>query len=243
MKIYAKIQILSFFSFSLDVNNEEDNRKRAIEILKDVKDINQLFEKMLCENDENFPIVMDFLKSNGKINVTVMHNELGYSFINSNCDVNDSYIKWKLINNLNYLKMNSCDLDRELFFFLHSLTFGGKIVQRGKHYLDLVKILIPFVTDFFTNQTYWKKIRYFSHTKEMIEVLHFLLQNYGSEKIFPILPPPFTEYKKYGPFTLKHLARNKLREILWNEKKVNHTMISICDEDLPRQLYKYLMFV
>lgn len=205
---------------------------------------------MLSENDGNFPNVMNYLRMKNAIpELSQMHKELGYSFLNIKCDVLDQQTKFKLINNLNYLKMNSCDLDRELFNYLHSLSFGGTIVKRGKVYLELVKILMPFITDFFFNDTYWKKIRYFCNdTKEIIDVLNFLIP-FCHENIFNSFPQYFSSRhiaslkgNSRRPFTLKHLSRNKMRKLIFNNGKMNHLMMSMCTENLPQELYKYLFF-
>lgn len=209
----------------------------------EVTDFGQLFEKMLSENVGSFPAVMDFLLMNNFIvDLSTLHGELGYSFINSNCDVSDTLTKLKLINNLNYLKMHSCDLNLEMFNFLRSLTFGGKIVKRGTNYLDVIKILLPYCTDFFIDVNYWMKIRYFcTDTKEIIDALDFLVTNYGSEMIYKFLPP----LSKYQPYTLRHLARNKVRENVFGGKSVSHmtSMMSMCSESLPKTLCKYLLFI
>lgn len=203
-------------------------------------DFSLLFEKMLATNDENFPVIMEFLKLNNFVpKLSDVYNEIGYSFINSSCDYSDYQTKWKLVTNLMYLKENKCDLNLEMFNFLRSLTFGGKIVKRGENYLQVIKILLPFCTDFFIDLSNWKKIRYFcADTKEIIEALHFLILNYGTEKNYKFLLP----LPKYNPFTLKHLARNKVRENVWKNKKVNLSALTFCKENLPVMLFKYMKF-
>lgn len=222
----------------------DDGNALVLFIGGDVTDFVQLFEKMLSENVGSFPAVMDFLLMNNFItSLSTLHAELGYSFINSQCNVDDTLTKLKLINNLNYLKMHSCDLDLEMFNFLRSLTFGGKIVKRGTNYLDVIKILLPYCTDFFIDVNFWKKIRYFcSDTKEIVDALDFLITSYGSEMIYKFLPP----LAKYEPFTLRHLARNKVRENVFKGGKhdVRHMteMLTMCRENLPKSLCKYLFF-
>lgn len=200
---------------------------------------------MLSENVGSFPAVMDFLLANNFItSLSAVHAELGYSFITSQCNIDDTLTKLKLMNNLNYLKMHSCDLDLELFNFLRSLTFGGKIVKRGSNYLDVIKLLLPYCTDFFADVSYWKKIRYFcSDTKEIIDALDFLIANCGSEVIRRFLPTQV----KYEPYTLRHLARNRVRASLFGGGRhdVSHqqAVVSMCRESLPKTLCKYLFFV
>lgn len=206
-----------------------------------VIDFPSLFEKMLSNNDENFPIIMEFLRINNFVpKISDVHRDIGYSFINSSCDLNDYETRWKLVTNLIYLNEHGCDLNLELFNFLRSLTFGGKIVKRGENFLQVIQLLIPFCTDFFVDLNIWRKIRYFcADTKEIIEALNFLIVNYGTEKNYKFLPP----LHKYNPFSLKHLARNKVREDVWKNKKMNRSAFTFCEENLPVMLFKYMKFL
>jgi hypothetical protein len=206
----------------------------------EVIDFPLLFEKLLSTNDENFPAIMEFLKTNNIVpKLSDVHKELGYTVISSNCDLSNYQTKWRLIQNLIYLKENKCDLNLEMFNFLRSLTFGGKIIKRGKYFLDVIQILLPFCTDFFIDPSNWKKIRYFcGDTKEIVIALHFLITNYGREKDYKFLP----SLQKYEPFSLKHLARNKVRENVWKNKKINLSFLSLCKENLPIILFQYLNF-
>lgn len=203
-------------------------------------DFSLLFEKLLSKNDENFPVVMEFLSVNNIVpKLSDVHAEMGYTFISNNCDVANAQTKWRLISNLIYLKENKCDLNLELFNFLRSLTFGGKIVKRGKNYLEIIKIMLPFCTDFFIDLSNWKKIRYFcADTKEIVEALNFLVANYGTEKNYKFLLP----LQKYEPFSLKHLSRNKVREIVWKNKQINLSFLTFCKDNLPVMLFKYMKF-
>jgi hypothetical protein len=225
-------------SFSDETTEEDDF---TLLIGDEVTDVSTLFEKLLATNDDNFPVIMDFLMMNNMVtNLADIHRNMGFSFISSNWDITDYRTKWKLITNLIYLKENGCDLNIEMFNFLQSLTFGGTIVKRGQNYLQVIQLLLPFCTDFFVDLNYWKKIRYFcSATKEIIEALNFLIMNYGSEKNYKFLPPLGT----YKPFTLKHLARNKVREDVWKNKKINESLYTIAEENLPVMLFKYVNFM
>lgn len=249
MKIFPSHAFSRVYIVSLTETTADDDANALVLFIGDgdVIDCAQLFEKMLSENDGSFPVVMDFLLANNLItSLSTLHSELGYSFINSQCNVADTLTKMKLVNNLSYLQLHSCDLDLEMFNFLRSLTFGGKIVKRGTNYLDVIKILLPYCTDFFNDVNYWKKIRYFcSDTKEIIAALDFLIANYGSEVMYKFLPPQ----AKYEPFTLCHLARNKARSNMFKRSgggcDVRHTlaMMSMCRENLPKTLCKYLFFL
>lgn len=207
----------------------------------EVTDFSLLFEKMLSTNDENFPAMMEFLRMNGIVpKVSDVHREMGFTFINSSCDISDRKTKWKLITNLIYLQRNGCDLNLEMFNYLRSLSFGGNLVKRGENFLQVIHLLLPFCTDFFIDLSYWKKIRYFcADTKEIVEALHFLIEKYGTEKNYKFLPP----LQKYNPFTLKHLARNKVRENVWESKKMNISLFTFYEENLPVTLFKYLIFL
>ena len=196
---------------------------------------------MLSNNDENFPVIMEFLRINNLVpKLSDVHREIGYSFINNNCDINDYQTRWKLASNLIYLNENGCDLNLEMFNYLRSLTFGGNVVKRSENFLQVIKLLLPFCTDFFIDLSYWNKIKYFCvDTKEIVEALNFLIVNYGNEKNYKFLPP----LHKYNPFSLKHLARNKVRENVWKNKKMNRSEFTFCEENLPVTLFKYMKFV
>lgn len=207
----------------------------------EVTDFSVLFEKLLSTNDANFPAIMEFLRTN-KIGVRLpeIYKEIGYTFINNSCDISDNRTKWKLATNLIYLRANGCDLNIEMFNYLRSLTFGGNVVKRGENFLQVIHFLLPFCTDFFIDLSYWNKIRYFCvDTKEIVKALNFLIVNYGSEKNYRFLP----QLRSYNPFSLKHLARNKVRENVWKNKKMNLSFYTFCQENLPVMLFKYLRFV
>jgi hypothetical protein len=204
-------------------------------------DFSLLFEKMLSTNDENFPVIMEFLRINNIVpSIAEAYRFFGYTFINSTCDITDFDTRWRLAMNLKYLKANGCDLNLEMFNYLRSLTFGGKLVKRGEHFLLVIKFLLPFCTDFFIDLGVWRKIRYFcADTKEIREALDFLITSYGSEKNYKFLPPQ----ARYEPFTLKHLARNKVRENVWSEKRMNLSFYALCERSLPVMLFNYMNFV
>ncbi|CRK86558.1 CLUMA_CG000073, isoform A [Clunio marinus] len=206
-----------------------------------VTDFTLLFEKMLSRNDENFPVIMEFLHINNLVaKLPDVHRDMGYTFIDNNCDFSDFYTKWKLVRNLKYLQEKGCDLNLEMFNYLRSLTFGGKLVKRSKNFLQVIQLLLPFCTDFFIDLSYWKKIRYFCvDTKEIIDALNFLITNYGTEKNYRFLPP----LRKYNPFSLKHLARNAVREKAWQNKKINKSFNTLCEKNIPVMLFKYMSFM
>lgn len=208
----------------------------------EVTDFSLLFEKLLSNNDINFPIIMDFLVMNGIcVQLPEVYKDLGYTFIKSDCDISDIRTKWKLATNLIYLRSSGCDLNLEMFNYLRSLSFGGIMVKRSEHFLQIIKLLLPFCTDFFIDLSYWNKIRYFSvDTKEIITALNFLMTNYGSEKNYKFLR---AQLRATSPFSLKHLARNKVRENVWKNKKMNVTYYTLCEQNLPVTLFKYLNFI
>lgn len=208
----------------------------------ELADFSVLFEKMLSTNDENFPVIMEFLKINNLVpnQISEVYRDMGFTFINSSCNICDFHTKWKLAMNLTYLKENGCDLNLEMFNYLRSLTFGGNRVKRGENFLQIIQFLLPYCTDFFIDLDCWKKIRYFCvDTKEIVEALNFLIINYGTEKNYKFLP----QLPRYDPFSLKHLARSKVRESVWRDKKMNQTRFTFCEENLPRLLFKYINFI
>lgn len=184
---------------------------------------------------------MDFLRVNNiGIQLPDIYKDLGYTFIKSNCDISDFRTKWKLATNLIYLRCYGCDLNLEMFNYLRSLTFGGNQVKRSEHFLQVIKLLLPFCTDFFIDLSYWNKIRYFCvDTKEIVEALSFLITNYGTESNYKFL----RQLRTYNPFSLKHLARNKVRETVWKNKKMNLSFYTFCEESLPVMLFKYMCFI
>lgn len=171
-----------------------------------------------------------------------VHRSLGYTFVNNSCNVRDAQTKWRLVKNLKYLNESGCDLNLELFNYLRSLTFGGSVVKRSDQYLDVIQLLLPFTTDFFIDLSCWKKIRYFCNdTKEIKIALSFLILNHGTDSNYKFLPP----LQKYNPFSLKHLARNKVRESVWKCKKTNlsERKLAFVKENLPHTVFDYLKFL
>lgn len=220
--------------FSLSINGE-------ITFFK-YKEFSVILEKLLSTNEEHFPEIMDFLIIN-KLNDSKLrdvHESLGFSFINSHCfDSDNSQTKNRLINNLTYLKRHDVNLNLEMFNFLRSLAFGGKVLKRGKKYLEIINTLLPFCTDFFFDyDNYWKKIRYFcSDTKEVKTSLNFLVKNFGTEKNYKFLP-----MRQNKPFSLKHISRNKIRESVWRKSKIDLLYLTYCHENLPKVLFGYIKF-
>lgn len=235
--VFVKRKINYFVFTCIVVETTDDGFK--LYLGDEAIDFPLLVEKLLATNNENFPIVMEFLKMNIFVpKLSETYSEIGYTFINSHSFANEQ-TKWRLKSNLIYLKENKCDLNLEMFNFLRSLTFGGKVVKRGENFLEILKILIPFCTDFFIDKVTWKKIRYFcGDTEEIKEALKFLINNYGTEVQYKFLPP----LPKYEPFSLKHLARNKNRENVWKNKTINLSFLACCKDNLPVTLFKYMKF-
>jgi len=191
--------------------------------------------------DADFPIIMEFFKVNRLSPlIAEVHKEIGYTFLNNSCNIFEEVTRANLKRNLEFLKSNGCDLDLELFLYLRSLTFGGTLMKHGENYINVIRLLLPHCTDFFTDFNNWKKIKYFcTDTKEIIDALHFLIINYGNEHLFKYLPP----FEIYNPFSLKHLSRNKTRETIWKQKRFNKGLYEFCETNLPAVLFNYICFV
>ncbi|KAG5674843.1 hypothetical protein PVAND_004788 [Polypedilum vanderplanki] len=219
--------------FQLFINDEE------------VKDFSLFVEQMLSSNDVNFPVIFDFLKMNKLVpDLNEIYNNIGYTIVTN---MNDKNARWKLIRNLSYLKMNACDLNLELLNFLRSLAFGGNKIKHGDLHsnINVMKIILPFLTNFFDDEKYWNKIRYFCFdTIEVKEAINFLVLNYGKEKNYKYIQP-----SPKNAFSLKHLARNKVRDIIWNNNyksnnhKCNVRYYNHCKANLPVVLFKYINFL
>lgn len=201
---------------------------------------------MLSSNDGSFPVIMEFLKINMIVpDVCEIYKSIGYSIINMT-DVNDINLQWRLIRNLTYLKEQNCDLNIEMLNFLRTLTFGGKLIKHGDQVTNerVMKILLPFCTNFFDDDIkYWNKIRHFCcDTVEVVDALNFLITNYGKEKNCKFLQNP-----NKSAFSLKHLARNKIRDVIWCNNNNNHhrneAYYKLCENDLPSLLFKYINFL
>lgn len=224
--------------------SEDDNNDFKIFINDyEVTDFSLFVEQLLTSNDVNFPVIMEFLKIN-KIapELKDIYNNIGFGIVTQ---LNDEYAVWKLVRNLNYLKQNDCDLNLELLNFLRSLTFGGNLIKHGDLFSNIrvMKTILPFCTDFFSNEKYWSKIRYFClDTQEVIEALDYLIRNYGCEKNCKYLQRP-----QKNPFSLKHLARNKIRITIYSKicyKSINYNVayFSSCKANLPKILFEYVNF-
>lgn len=210
----------------------------------EINDFPLFIERLLTANDFNFPVIMDFLQLNGIIgadDLSKIYSSIGYTLVTDSI-VNDSNARWIFIRNLAYLKDQKCDLNLELLNFLRSLTFGGKLIKHGtfESNVRIIRMLLPFCTDFFHNEIYWSKIRYFCmDTVEVIEVLRYLILNFGTEGNFKFLLTPHRD-----PFTLKHLARNKVRENLFScRDKCNVKYFKLCRRNLPTVIFKYINFI
>lgn len=243
------------------IHNTTDPHSRSRETSKDdnsdfkmfinddeVTDFSLFIEQMLSSNDVNFPIIMDFLKLNKLVpDLKEIYNNIGFGIVTK---VTDDNSKWRLITNLEYLRKDDCDLNLELLNFLRSLTFGGSLIKHGdlSSNVQVMKTILPFCTNFFIDDRYWNKIRYFClDTQEVMDALEFLILNYGKEKNCKYLQRP-----QKNAFSLKHLARNKVRDILYSSKynrcrksdgDYNVAYYNLCESNLPRVLFKYIKFL
>lgn len=198
---------------------------------------------MLSSNDVNFPVIMDFLKINKIIpELREIYNNIGFGIVTK---LSDENAKWRLIRNLTYLKENECDVNLELLNFLRSLTFGGNIIKHGdlSTNIQVMKTILPFCTNFFIDDRYWNKIRYFCFdTQEVKDAIEFLILNFGKHKNFKYLQRPLR-----NAFSLKHLSRNKVRDIIYStnygNKNYNVTYYNLCETNLPAILFKYINFL
>lgn len=214
----------------------------------EVTDFSLFIEKMLSSNDENFPVIMDFLELNNLVpELKDIYKHIGFGIVTKLSDGNS---KWRLIRNLTYLKERGCDLNLELLNFLRSLTFGGKLIKHGDLFtnVQVMKTILPFCTNFFADERYWHKIRYFCFdTQEVIDALEFLILSYGKENNCKYLQRP-----QKNAFSLKHLARSKVRDIIYssnyrNNRKqgrdYNVTFYNLCETNLPTVLFDYINFL
>lgn len=212
----------------------------------EVTDFSLFIEQMLSSNDVNFPVIMDFLKVNKIVpELKEIYDNIGFGIVTKLSDENE---KWRLIRNLKYLRENGCDVNLELLNFLRSLTFGGNLIKHGDLHsnISVMKTILPFCTNFFINNKYWNKIRFFCFdTKEVMDALDFLIINYGKEKNCKFLKRP-----QKNAFSLKHLARNKVRDIVYSTtcnnkhgENYNVTYFNLCEANLPTVLFKYINFL
>lgn len=213
----------------------------------EINDFPLFIERLLTANDFNFPVIMDFLCLNGIVSsddLCKIYANIGFTLVTDDI-MNDSNARWIFLRNLAYLKDQKCDLNLELLNFLRSLTFGGKLIKHGsfESNIRIIRMLLPFCTDFFQNERYWKKIRYFCcDTIEVIDALRFLIVNYGTEANLKFLHTPHRD-----AFTLKHLARSKVRENLFcchDKSNWNVTWYyKLCRMNLPSVIFKYINFI
>jgi hypothetical protein len=212
----------------------------------EINDFPLFIERLLTANDFNFPVIVDFLCLNGIVSsddLCKIYANIGFTLVTDEI-MNDSNARWIFLRNLAYLKDQKCDLNLELLNFLRSLTFGGKLIKHGSFETNarVIQMLLPFCTDFFHNECYWRKIRYFCcDTIEVIDALRFLIVNYGTEENLKYLHTP-----QRDAFTLKHLARNAVRENLYCRDKSNCNVAryyKLCRMNLPTVIFKYINFI
>lgn len=237
---------------SNSINTEATTKDDDFKIYLDDDELNDFpvfVERLITNNDANFPAIMDFLLLNNLMregDLREIYQNIGYTIISDQM-VNDSYARWKMLRNLAYLKIHRCDLNLELFNFLRSLTFGGKLIKHGNYEtnIKIIRLLLPFITNFFNNQNYWRKIRYFCFdTTEVIEALQYLIINYGCEENLKFLQQPHRD-----AFSLRHLSRNKVRQVLFDNNYLNCNIYDVveyyklCKISLPVVILKYINFI
>lgn len=236
-------------SISSNETTSDDNFKLYLDD-DEVNDFPVLIEKLITSNDGNFPVIMDFLLLNkfvGEEDLHEIYQNIGYTIVSDEI-VSNEFARWKLLRNLTYLKFYRCDLNLELLNFLRSLTFGGKSIKHGNFdsNVKVIRMLLPFCTDFFHNETYWRKIRYFCFdTVEVIDAIRFMVINYGREQNLKFLQLPHRD-----AFSLKHLSRNKTREVMFSnsyncDKNYDDVVLynELCKISLPAVILKYLHFI
>ena len=231
-----------FIIFSLIIIvyvSETENSNEEIHSEYKTKDFANLLERLLCTNDRYFTTIMDFMKQLNVItDIPQMHRDIGFTFITKPQDFLDKDNKLIFINNLKYLHNEKCDLNLELFNYLRSLAFGGNYFIH-EMYIDVIQILLPFLTDFFINPSYWDKIKYFCvDTKAVTNALRYLIEMNGVEDNFKYLP----KQPAYNAFSLRHLSRNAMRAQIYKDHKFNDALFKICKCNLPYSLMNYLMF-
>jgi ankyrin repeat protein len=102
--------------------------------------------------------------------------------------------------------------------------------------IEILSVLLPFTTTFFTDQDCWKQINEFKNLNENIRtIVMWLNENYGNAMTNSILDVKII-------YSLKHICRNVIRENLGRNLRLlqNHSML--LKIGLPDILVKYLEY-
>ncbi|KAL7027078.1 hypothetical protein ACKWTF_005293 [Chironomus riparius] len=102
--------------------------------------------------------------------------------------------------------------------------------------LEVLKIILPYNSTFFTDAECWKQINEFKNLNENIsKIVTWLNDNYGNSMTNRILDVKIV-------YTLKHLCRNVLRNQLTGNLKLLHQADFATQLKLPHILMNFLIF-
>ncbi|KAG5683965.1 hypothetical protein PVAND_013220 [Polypedilum vanderplanki] len=138
---------------------------------------------------------------------------------------------------LNYFYENEYNINVTIKSVLHSIAVAKEnqvnILNSAK---EILKLLIPYNTNFFADVETWKQINEFKNLNDNIQIIvHWLNENYGNTMTNLILDMKIV-------YSLKHLCRNVLRDRLKNNLKSLQKKEIVDSLKLPDLLINYLLF-
>ena len=136
-----------------------------------------------------------------------------------------------------FLQLKGFKLDLCVRSFLHSIAIAKDTETFDvDSTIKILQILLHYATTFFVDLENWKQIKDFKNLNTHIcRTVEWLLQNFGNYRVNAFLEFNFI-------FSLKHLARNKIREQLGFNPTLlcnDHCLSSL---DLPEVLVNYVVF-
>lgn len=132
------------------------------------------------------------------------------------------------------------DVNVMLTSFLQAVAITSSFNSIQTHVPNILKTLLPFCTNFFSNQNHWaKEINSFYQLNPVIkETVDHLLQNFGNQENYKSVPNCVLKI-----FPLQHLARNKIRDlVLANSTGSIEFLRNISSLEIPFSLRQFLRF-
>ena len=131
------------------------------------------------------------------------------------------------------------DIEVILKSYLHAVAITALNPVNLTNVWQILKILLPFCTTFFSDQTLWSEIHsYYRLNGVFHEIVRGLLDRYGNKKNYEKIP--YCEFKVYS---LRHLARNEVRaSVMKNSSESQEFVRNIMGLEIPFVLRQYLRF-
>ena len=131
------------------------------------------------------------------------------------------------------------DINVVLKSYLQAIAIALRIKIKFTNVQQILKILLPFCTTIFSNQTPWvEEIPLFYQLHDVIhEVVESMLNCYGNQENYTHFPN--CQFKIYS---LRHLSRNKVRDLILQNSESQEFVHNVMSLEIPLVLRQYLRF-